>query len=106
VLELRVPVGMAGAFARLCIGLQAEAQAFQQSANQLLACAEAQLSQRRGQMALALAHPQQSRLRIAANRGLHQIIQGVQKTRLYLGRRLAAATPSPNARTGHHRART
>ena len=42
VLELSVTVGMAGAFARLCIGLQAESQTLRQSANQLLARAEAQ----------------------------------------------------------------
>jgi hypothetical protein len=53
VLELSVTVGMAGAFARLCIGLQAEAQALQEAADQLLARTEAQLGQRRGQMALA-----------------------------------------------------
>src|SRR5712672_3224360 len=56
---------MAGAFARLCIGLQAEAQTLQQSTNQLLARAEAQVGQRRGQVALALAHPQQGSFRIA-----------------------------------------
>ena len=37
VLELSVTVGMAGAFARLRIGLQAEAQTLQEATNQLLA---------------------------------------------------------------------
>src|SRR5215212_2911760 len=57
VLELSVAVGMVGAFARLGIGLQTEAQTLEQTANQLLTRGEAQLSQRRGEMALALAHP-------------------------------------------------
>ena len=98
VLELSVSVGMAGTFARLCVGLQAEAQTLQQSANQLLARAEAQISQRRGQMTLTLAHPQQGRLWIAADRGLHQVMQGFQKPRLGLGRWLAAAALSANPR--------
>jgi hypothetical protein len=76
VLELGVTVGMAGTFARLRIGLQAEAQPLQEAADQLLARDEAQFRQRRGQTALALAHPQQGRFRIAADRGLHQFVQG------------------------------
>ena len=105
-LELSVSVGMAGTFARLCVGLQAEAQTLQQSAHQLLASAEAQVGQRRGQMALALAHPQQGRFWIAADRRLHQVIQGFQKPRLCLGRWLTAAALSANPRAEHHRART
>ena len=50
---------------------------------------------RRRQMALALAHPQQGSFRIAADRGLHQIMQDFQKPRLCLSRRPAAATRSP-----------
>src|SRR3984885_11406642 len=106
VLELSVTVGMAGAFARLRIGLQAEAQTLQQSTNQLLARAEAQVGQRRGQMALALAHPHQGSFRIAADRGLHQVIQAFQKPRLCLGRWLAAASLSANPWAEHHRPRT
>ena len=63
VLELGVAVGVAGAFARLAIGLQAEAQPAQQAANQLLAGGEALLRQRRRQMPLALADPQQGQPR-------------------------------------------
>jgi hypothetical protein len=50
--------------------------------------------------------PTASCLRIAADRGLHQVIQGFQKPRLCLDRQLAAATLSPNPRAEHHRART
>jgi hypothetical protein len=103
---LSVTVGMAGAFACFCIGLQTEAQTLQEPANQLLASAEAQVGQRRGQMALALAHPHQGTFRIAADCGLHQVIQGFQKPRLCLGRWLAA-TPSRRTRgLKHHCART
>jgi hypothetical protein len=63
-------------------------------------------SGRRRQMALALAHPQQGRFRIAADRGLHQVIQGFRKPRLCLGRRLAAAPVSANPRAEHDRTRT
>ena len=90
-LELGVAVRVAGAFAGLAVGLQAEAQTTQQPAHQLLAGAEALRSQRCSQMALALADPQQGRLRIAADRRLHQPVQSIQKSRLGLGRRLAAA---------------
>jgi len=57
VLELGVAAGMAGTFACLGVGLQAEAEPAQQAADQLLASREASLAQRRRQMALALAHP-------------------------------------------------
>src|SRR5208337_1929374 len=92
VLELGVAVGVAGALARLGIGLQAEAQATQQAADQLLASREASLAQRCRQMALTLAHPQQGGRGIAANRRLHQLVQGGQNPRLRLDRWLAAAT--------------
>src|ERR1700733_669950 len=57
-------------------------------------------------MALARAHPQQGSFRIAADCGLHQVIQGFQKPGLCLGRWLAATPLSANPRAGHHRART
>ena len=44
--------------------------------------------------------------RIAADRGLHQVIQAFQKPRLGFGRRLAAAPLSANPRAEHHRPRT
>src|SRR5271165_56411 len=94
VLELRVTIGMADAFACLAVRLQAEAQTAQQAADQLLAGDEAPLGQRRRQTALALADPQQSRLWIAADRRLHQFVQRLQKSRLGLDRRLAATTPT------------
>jgi hypothetical protein len=47
VLELGVAVGVACAFARLAVGLLAEAQAIQQATHQLLAGGEALLRQRR-----------------------------------------------------------
>ena len=70
VLELGVAIGVAGPLAGLGVGLQAEAQALQQPADQLVADREAALGQRPGEMALAPAHPQQRRLRIAADRRL------------------------------------
>src|SRR5580704_9593219 len=57
-------------------------------------------------MALALAHPQQGSFRIAADCGLHQVIQGLQKPGLCLGRWLAATPLSANPRAEHHRPRT
>src|ERR1700729_387967 len=57
-------------------------------------------------MALALARPQQGSFRIAADCGLHQVIQAFQKPRLCLGRWLAATPLSANPRAEHHRART
>jgi hypothetical protein len=76
------------------------------SADQLLAGGEAPRRQRRRQMALAFAHPQQGRFRIAADGRLHQLVQGGQNPRLGLGRRLATAASSPNPRAEHHRAGT
>ena len=104
-LELSVAIGMAGIFAGLGVGLQAEAQALQQAPDQLLTGDETPLGQSRGQMALALAHPQQGRFRIAADERLHQLLQGIQKPRLGLGRRLATATVAADPRAEHHRAR-
>jgi len=63
VLELGVAVGVARAFARLAVGLQAEAQATQQAAHQLLAGGEALLRQSCRQTTLALADPQQGSFR-------------------------------------------
>ena len=93
------------AFARLVIGLQAEAQALQQAANQLLTRDEALLGQRRRQMALALADPQQDSLGITPDRRLHEVVQGLEKTRLRLGRLLAPAAPPANPRATQHHAR-
>jgi hypothetical protein len=94
VLELGVAVGVAGALAGLAVGLQAEAQAAQQAADQLLPRGEAPLGQGRGQVALAPADPPQRRLRVAADRGLHQLVQRLEKPGLGLGRRPAAASRS------------
>ena len=69
-------------------------------------CGAAPVTRRSGKSALALAHPQQGSFRIPADRGLHEVIQGFQKTRLCLARRLAAAPLSSNPQTEHHRART
>ncbi len=101
-----VAAGMVGAFARLGIGLQAEAQALQQAADQLLAGGEAAFRQRGGQTTLALAHPPQGGLGIAADRWFDQLVQGRQNPRLGLGRWLAAAARSPNPRAEHHGAST
>lgn len=96
VLELSIAVGATGSFARLAVGLQAEAKAAQQPANQFLSCRKTLLGQRCRQMALALADPQQGSLGIATDRGLHQIVQCRQKSRLRLNRRLAATTYPTN----------
>jgi hypothetical protein len=45
--ELSVTVGVALTFARLAVGLQAEVEALQQTANQLLTSDEAPLGKRR-----------------------------------------------------------
>ena len=82
------------------------AKTLQQAANQLLSGDEAPLGQRRRQMTLALAHPAQGSLRITADRGLDQRVQGGQKPRLRLDRRLASAARTPNARVARHRAGT
>jgi hypothetical protein len=97
VLELGGTVGVAGTLARLGMGLQAEAQAAEQAADQLLAGGEALLGERRRQMALAFADPQQGSFGIAADRRLHQVIQGVQNPWLRLDRRLAAAAHATHA---------
>jgi hypothetical protein len=71
-LEPRVAIRVARALAGLAVRLQAEAQATQQAADQLLADAETLLGQRRREMTLALAHPQQGRFGIAADRRLDE----------------------------------
>jgi len=59
----------------------------------------------RPEMALALADPTQWSLRITANGGLHQFLQGGQKSRLRLGRRLTPATGSAHPRAAQRRTR-
>jgi len=83
---------MTGPFARLGIGLQAEAEFLQQTAHQLLAGGETLLGQRHRQFLLALADPKQWRLRITADRRLHQFVQGLENPWLLLGRWLSAGT--------------
>src|ERR1700683_5431678 len=48
-------------------------------------------------MALALDDPQQRRLGIATDRGLHQIVQGLQKPRLHHDGRVAAPAAPPDS---------
>src|SRR6202040_4036987 len=97
VFELGIAVRVARALAGLLVRLQAEAQAAQQPPDQLLAGGKAALGQRAGKMALALADPQQRRLRIATDRRLHQLGERLQQPRFGLGFRLAPATCSPDA---------
>jgi hypothetical protein len=102
-LELRVAIGVAGTFAGLAVGLQAEVEALQQPPDQLLTGDEAPLGQRRGEMALAQADPPQGRLRITADRRLHQVIQSFQDTGLRLDRGLLSAAPPANPLATPHR---
>ena len=90
VFELGVAVGVARALAGLAVGLQAEAEPAQQSADQLLAGGEAALGQRASEVALALADPQQGGLGIATDGRLHQLAQSLQQAGLRLHRRLAS----------------
>ena len=102
VFELGIAIGVAGPFARLAVGLKREAEMPQQPADQLMADHEAALGQRAGEMTLALADPQQRRFGIAADSGLHEVVQGFQKSRLRLDRRLASAASPTNPRTEPH----
>jgi len=68
IFELSIPVRVVRAFAGLAVRLQAEPQPAQQPSDQRLARGEPALGQRTGEMALALADPQQRRFGIAADR--------------------------------------
>src|SRR5215208_6829287 len=95
--ELGVAVGVARALAGLAVGLQAEAEPAQQSADQLLAGGEAALGQRASEVALALADPQQGGLGIATDSRLHQLAQSLQQAGLRLHRRLASTARAADA---------
>src|SRR5216684_2738092 len=82
---------MAGPFARLAVGLKREAETPQQPAHQLMADHKAALGQRAGEMTLALAEPQQRRLRIAPNGRLDKFGERFKQAGLPLDRRLATA---------------
>src|SRR3954449_13439011 len=97
VFELGVAVGVACALAGLAVGLQAEAEPAQQSADQLLAGGEAALGQRASEVALALADPQQGGLGIATDGRLHQLAQSLQQARLRLQRRPASTARAADA---------
>src|ERR1700674_2506463 len=103
-LELGVTIGVAGPFARLTVGLQAEVETLQQPPDQLLTGDEASLGQRRGEMALAQADPPQGSLGITADRRLHQVIQRFQDPRLRLGRGLLSAALPANPLAAPQRA--
>ena len=91
---------MGGAFAGLAIGLQAEAQAFQQAPDQLMADRVAALGEFSGKMALALADPQQRRLRVAAQRRLDQRQQCVRQPWIFRRRGFTAASRATHP-SGH-----
>jgi hypothetical protein len=83
--------------------LQAEVEALQQAADQLLTGDEAPLGQRRGEMTLAQADPPQRSLGVTADRRLHQLIQSFQDPGLRLDRGLLSATPAANPCAASHR---
>ena len=89
--ELRIPVRMLAAFARLAVGLQAELLLRQQLAHHRAADRMATLRQLRRQPPQALAGPAQGRHRVAPRLGFHQRQQRGQQPRVALHGRLAAA---------------
>src|SRR5208282_3899213 len=88
--ELRVPVGIVGALARLAVGLQAELLLLKQFANHRVADLVPKLAQFVRKAAQALAGPAQRRHRIAARVGLDQCVQVVEKTGIRFTQRFAA----------------
>jgi hypothetical protein len=96
VFELGIAIGMAGPFARLAVGLKREAEMPQQPADQLMADHEAALGQRAGEMRLALADPQQRRLRITPNGRLDELAKRLQQPGVPVDRRLASAAGPAN----------
>ena len=88
---------MGGTLARLPVRMQAEAKSPQQATDQFLTGGEATLCQRRHEVALAPADPQQRGLRVSPDRRLHQLLQRFQEPGLSLDLRLAAAPRSTNA---------
>src|SRR6202042_1522643 len=102
--ELRVPVGIVGALARLAVGLQAELLLLQQFANHRVADLVPKLAQFVRKAAQALAGPAQRRHRIAARVGLDQRVQVVEKTGIRFTQRFAAPT-RPRSATGRRRGR-
>src|SRR6266436_3726440 len=87
---------MAGPFARLAVGLKREAETPQQPAHPLMADHEAALGQRAGEMTLALADPQQRRLRITPNGRLDELAKRFQQSGVPVDRRLASAAGPAN----------
>ena len=96
VLELRVPIRVAVALARLAIALQAETHAIKQVAHQRMAHLMTFCLKFMGQTPQALARPAQRRLRIAACARLNQCAKIAQQRRILHHGRLAAATHPPN----------
>jgi hypothetical protein len=97
VFELGIAIGVAGPFARLAVGLKREAEMPQQPADQLMADHEAALGQRAGEMTLALADPQQRRLRITPNGRLDELAKRFQQSGVPVDRRLASAAGAANS---------
>ena len=97
VLELCIAVRVLLAFAGLGVGLQAEAEVFEQAADQIGADLIVLLGQRGGEMALTATHPQQVGLRIASGGRGNQIEQGLAQAGLLEGRRLATTAAAADA---------
>jgi hypothetical protein len=95
-LELGVAVRVLAALAGLGVGLQAEAHVLQQPPDHGVVDTIASLRQLARQMPLAAAHPQQRRLRVAANRRRDQLRQRLEQAGLLDHGRLAAATAAPH----------
>ena len=98
-LELGVATWMLATFARLGIGLQAEAHVLEQASDDRVVDMKASDGQLACQMSLTPADPQQRRLWVAANSRRDQIGQSLEQAGLLDHRRLAATTTAPHPTT-------
>ena len=89
-LELRIAVGMLGAFQRLAVGLQAVAQLVQQPIDRPLAHRMAGAAQVLSQPCRAAASPQQRAHRVAPGHRVDQPLQRLHQFRIVGSQRLAA----------------
>jgi hypothetical protein len=88
--ELRVAVGVVGAFAGLAVGLQAELLFLQQLTDDRVADLVPEIAEFVREPAQALAGPTQRRHRIAARVGFDQRVQIVEQTGVRFGQRFAS----------------
>jgi len=98
VLELGVAVGVTLPLLRLAVGLEVVAGLRQEAGHRLMADVMPHRGEGLGEVACALARPEQGRHRIAARGGIDEVLKVLEQGGIAGGQAMAAATRAADAR--------